>query len=151
VIDRFEWWAPRYARLAIAAAFLSAVAGRFGLWTGQFRWETFDRFMIRTAALNPWAPPALVPMLAWSATVAETTLAVALIVGVGVRWAALGSAALLAWFATAMVIADGVKSPLDYSVYSASACALLLARHETRAVPGAAASRSTPAGFIKIA
>lgn len=67
-----------------------------------------------------------------AATIAETTLALARIVGIGVRWAAFGSAALLFWFATAMVIADGLKSPLDYSVYSASACALLLALHDHR-------------------
>lgn len=125
--DRLELWAARYARIAIAAAFLSAVAGRFGLWTGQFRWESFDRFIARTAALNAWAPSSVIPVLAWSATIAETALAVVLIAGIGIRWAALGSAALLAWFATAMVMADGLKSPLDYSVYSASACALLLA------------------------
>lgn len=131
-MERLERWAPLYARFAIAAAFLSAVAGRFGLWTGQFRWESFDRFIARTAALNAWAPQFLIPVLAWSATIAETTLALALIIGVGVRWAAFGAAALLAWFATAMVIYDGVKSPLDYSVYSASACALLLALREHR-------------------
>jgi uncharacterized membrane protein YphA (DoxX/SURF4 family) len=131
-MDSLERVAPRYARIALGAAFLSAVAGRFGLWTGQFRWESFDRFIARTAALNAWAPPFLVPVLAWSATAAETTLAIALIVGFRVRWAAFGSAVLLAWFATAMVFADGAKSPLDYSVYSASACALLLALRARR-------------------
>jgi hypothetical protein len=43
-IDTLPRWAPRYAPIAIAAAFLSAVAGRFGLWTGQFRWDSFERF-----------------------------------------------------------------------------------------------------------
>ena len=130
-----RYWAPRYARLALAAAFLSAVAGRFGLWTGQVRWESFDRFLARTAELNAWAPGFLVPALAWSATVVEVTLAVTLIAGIGVRWAALASAALLAWFATAMLVYTGPKPPLDYSVYSASACALLLALNDPRSVP----------------
>jgi putative oxidoreductase len=129
----WERWAARYARVAIAAAFLSAVAGRFGLWTGQVRWESFDRFLARTAELNQWAPLFMVPALAWSATIAETTLALTLIVGIGVRWAAFGSAALLAWFATAMLVYTGPKPPLDYSVFSASACAFLLALHEHRA------------------
>jgi len=66
-------WASRYARIAIAAAFLSAVAGRFGLWTGQVRWESFDRFLARTAELNAWAPDFLIPVLAWSATVGGIT------------------------------------------------------------------------------
>jgi putative oxidoreductase len=128
-----ERWAPRYARVAIAAAFLSAVAGRFGLWTGQVRWENFERFIARTGELNAWAPSFLLPVLAWAATIVETSLAVALLAGVGLRWAAFGSAALLAWFATAMLVYTGVKPPLDYSVYSASAAALLLALHERRA------------------
>ncbi|HLQ23295.1 MAG TPA: hypothetical protein VK132_08805 [Gemmatimonadales bacterium] len=40
---------------------------------------------------------------------------------------ALGSALLLALFGIAMAISLGLKSPLDYSVFSASAAALLLA------------------------
>jgi uncharacterized membrane protein YphA (DoxX/SURF4 family) len=129
VLDR---WAPRYARAAVATAFLSAVAGRFGLWTGQPRWDSFQRFIARTAELNPWAPPSIMPVLAWSATIAETTLALMLLTGVFLRWAAFGSALLLAWFATAMFVYTGPKPPLDYSVFSASACALLLALHESR-------------------
>jgi uncharacterized membrane protein YphA (DoxX/SURF4 family) len=131
-MDGLRRWAPRYARIAIGAAFLSAVAGRFGLWSGQIRWESFERFIERTAELNAWAPRLLMPVLAWSATIAETTLAVALIAGIGVRWAAFGSAMLLAWFGTAMLVYTGLKPPLDYSVFSASACALLLALHEHR-------------------
>jgi uncharacterized membrane protein YphA (DoxX/SURF4 family) len=131
-MDVWHRWAQRYARIAIAAAFLSAVAGRFGLWSGQVRWENFERFIERTAELNAWAPRFMMPVLAWSATIAETTLAVTLIAGVGVRWAAFGSATLLAWFGTAMLVYTGLKPPLDYSVFSASACALLLALHEHR-------------------
>lgn len=126
-------WAPRYARLALGAAFLSAVAGRFGLWKGQFDWNISENFIARTAELNAWAPGFLIPALAWSATLAETTFALLLIAGVAVRWAAFGSAVLLFWFATAMLVYTGLKPPLDYSVYSASACALLLALHEHRA------------------
>ena len=128
-----EQWALRYARFALAAAFLSAVAGRFGLWSGQFNWGLSENFIARVAELNQWSPRSLVPVLAWSSTVAETTFAVMLIVGIGVRYAAFGSAVLLAWFATAMLVYTGLKPPLDYSVYSASACALLLALHEQRA------------------
>lgn len=131
-------WAVRYARIAIGAAFLSAVAGRFGLWTGRFHADNFARFIDRTAELNRWAPVSALPALAWTATILETTFGVALILGLGVRWVALGSAVLLAWFAVAMAVYTGPKSPLDYSVFSASAGALLLALAERRAT-------STPA------
>jgi uncharacterized membrane protein YphA (DoxX/SURF4 family) len=127
-----ERWAVRYARVAIGAAFLSAVAGRFGLWGGHFRWESFGRFIQRTAELNGYAPAELVPILAWGATILETTFGIALILGIATRWVALGTAVLLAWFATAMAVYTGVKSPLDYSVFSASAGALLLALAEDR-------------------
>ena len=124
-----EWenWAAWYARLAVAAAFLSAVAGRFGLWTGHLNWDNFARFINRTAELNPFMPPATIPFLAWGATIAETSLAMALIAGIALRWAAFGSALLLFWFGTAMALTAGLKSPLDYSVFSGSAAALLLA------------------------
>jgi putative oxidoreductase len=125
-------WAIRYARVAVGTAFLSAVAGRFGLWTGANAWERFARFVQRTADLNGWAPAALVPILAWSATILETTFGVALILGLATRWVAVGSAGLLAWFGLAMVVYDGVKAPLDYSVFSASAGAFLLALAEAR-------------------
>ena len=128
----WERWAARYARVAIGAAFLSAVAGRFGLWNGHLDWSKFTRFIERTAELNPFMPASAMPLVAWAATIVETSLGVLLIAGVQVKWAAIGSALLLAWFATAMAFADGPKSPLDYSVFSASAGALLLALQEVR-------------------
>jgi putative oxidoreductase len=122
----------RYARLALGAAFLSAVAGRFGLWTGA-RWaEAFARFIGYTAEVNSFMPAGAIPWLAWAATAAEVTLGTALLAGFRVRAAALGSAVLLAVFGTAMAISFGLKSPLDYSVFSASAGALLLASRQPR-------------------
>jgi len=34
-----------------------------------------------TAQVNPWAPPAVIPVLAWLATAAETVLGIALVLG----------------------------------------------------------------------
>jgi putative oxidoreductase len=129
-LNRWERWAERYARVAVGAAFLSAVAGRFGLWSGQVNWASFERFIGRTAELNPFVPLPAIPLLAWAATLVETSLGLALIAGFQLRWAALGSALLLAWFGTAMALTAGLKSPLDYSVFSGSAAALLLAARE---------------------
>lgn len=119
-----------YARLALGAAFLSAVGSRFGVWRGEPGLRHFPEFIRYTASVNAFMPAATIPFLAWAATAAELSLGVALIAGYRVRWAALGSAVLLALFATAMAISFGIKSPMDYSVFSASAAALLLARAE---------------------
>jgi hypothetical protein len=56
---------------------------------------------------------------------------VALIVGFQTRWVALGSALLLALFGTAAAVSFGIKSPMDYSAFSASAAAVLLAQSQT--------------------
>ncbi len=127
-----------YARVALGAAFLSAVASRFGLWQHEPAMQHFAVFLQRTAELNSFMPGATIAFLAWSATLIETILGIALIASglqtfsprghaEWTRWIAWGSAALLALFGTLMTISGGIKPPLDYSVFSASACALLLA------------------------
>ncbi len=120
-------WVRLYARLALGAAFLSGVAARFGLWGSRSSWKNFADFTRYTAEVNAFMPAWTIPFLAWAATAAELSLGLALVLGLWPRAAALGSALLLALFATAMAISFGIKEPLDYSVYSASAAALMLA------------------------
>lgn len=116
-----------YARMALGAAFLSGIASRFGLYGKNVGYGNFANFMRYTAEVNSFMPAFTVPFLAWTATAAELFLGVTLILGVWPRWVAFGSALLLALFGIAMAISFGVKSPLDYSVFSASAAAALLA------------------------
>lgn len=123
---RLEGFAALYARLALGAAFLSAVAARFGLWDD--RPQPFRQFVSYTGELLSFVPSAAIPFFAVAATVAETTLGLLLLAGVARRRTALASATLLATFAVSMAISAGIKSPLDYSVFSASAGALLLTR-----------------------
>ena len=119
-------WAMLYARIALGAAFLSGIADRFGLWGKKIGYGDFAHFVQYTAQVNSFMPAFTIPFLAWAATVAELALGIALISGVWLRWVALGSALLLVLFGTAMAISFGLKSPLDYSVFSASAAAALL-------------------------
>ncbi len=128
-------------RVALGAAFLSAVASRVGLW-GPHAGDpgaAFAAFREYVGELNPWLPGALRTPLAGAVTLVETSLGVALVAGVRVRWASLGAAGLLAVFATAMTAFTGPKSALDYSVWSAAAGALLL---WTMSPPAAAQTRS---------
>jgi putative oxidoreductase len=121
-------WAIIYLRIALGAAFLSGIASRFGLYRGKnVGYGNFDGFMRYTAQVNSFMPAVTIPFLAWAATLAEFGLGVALILGIWPRWVAFGSAVLLALFGIAMAISFGFKSPLDYSVFSASAGALVLA------------------------
>jgi putative oxidoreductase len=122
-----------YARLALGASFLSGIADRFGLYSGRnVGYGNFDGFMQYTAKVNTFMPASTIPFLAWAATAAELSLGLALVLGMWLRWVALGSSALLVLFGTAMAISFGIKSPLDYSVFSASAAALLVAIYQVR-------------------
>jgi putative oxidoreductase len=116
-----------YARIALGSAFLSAVASRFGLWDRTFDLKHFAKFIHYAAEVNSFMPAATIPFIAWSATVAETSLGILLILGLWPRWVSLAAAILLAMFGTAMAISFGLQSPMDYSVFSASGAALLLA------------------------
>jgi uncharacterized membrane protein YphA (DoxX/SURF4 family) len=125
-----ERMAILYARIALGAAFLSAVADRFGLWGKYAGWGNFANFAHYTAQVNSFMPAFIIPFLAWAATATELSLGIGLVVGIWPRWVAFGAATLLFLFGTAMAISFGIKSPLDYSVFSASAAALLLALHQ---------------------
>lgn len=125
-----------FLRLALAAAFLSAVADRFGLWgppgAPGVAWGNWSNFLDYVAILTWFSPESLVPLLGWIATVAEVVLAIGLIIGWKLRWFAIASGLLLMSFALTMTAALGIKTPLDYSVFTAAAGAFLLAavRHE---------------------
>jgi uncharacterized membrane protein YphA (DoxX/SURF4 family) len=116
-----------YARIAVGTAFLSAVASRFGLWGGTLDLKHFANFIEYAAEVNSFLPRAVIPSVAVVATVCETLLGILLILGLWPRWVSAGSAVLLAMFGTAMAISFGLKSPMDYSVFSASSASVLLA------------------------
>lgn len=116
-----------YARVAVGAAFLSAVASRFGLWDRTFDLKHFANFIEYAAEVNSFLPRTVIPYVAVFATVCEMLFGILLILGLWPRWVALGSAILLAMFGTAMAISFGLKSPMDYSVFSASGASVLLA------------------------
>jgi putative oxidoreductase len=132
-VVNWKRWGILYARWALGAAFLSGIADRFGWYTGRnVGYGNFAGFVSYTAKVNSFMPAVTIPFLAWAATAAEFFLGIALILGLGPRWVALGSALLLLLFGIAMGISFGIKSPLDYSVFSASAGAVLLGLYGDR-------------------
>lgn len=131
-LNRLDRWGAVYARVALGAAFLSAVAARFGLWHGKFAFSYFAGFIQYAGQVNSFLPAAVIPLVAWTATVAETSLGVLLILGLWPRLVSLAAAILLAMFGTAMAISFGLQSPMDYSVFSASGAAVLLSLRACR-------------------
>jgi len=126
--ERAERWAIVAARVALAGSFLSGVADRFGLWPARYEgYGDFAGFLRYTAKVNAFMPPWTIPYLGWAATAGELTLGVALLVGFWLRWVSVASAVLLVLFGSAMALSFGFKSPLDYSVFSAAAGAMMVA------------------------
>jgi uncharacterized membrane protein YphA (DoxX/SURF4 family) len=130
LIEALRGPASVFLRLALGGGFLSAVADRFGLWgpagAKNVGWGDFAHFTQYTGQLNPWAPAALIPTLAWVSTGAELVLGVALILGLFTRWAALLSGILLLLYAGGMSLGTGLKSALAASVPAAAAAAFAL-------------------------
>jgi putative oxidoreductase len=118
----FQNTALLFARLALSASFLSSVGSRLGLW-GHITFADFEAY---TAEVNAFMPASTIPFLARAATMAETLIGVALLSPIRQKYVGLSAAVLLGTFGIAMTISSGIKSPLDYSVFSATACALLL-------------------------
>ena len=120
-----------FARVALGASFLSAVADRFGLLgpygAKNVSWGDFDHFVNYTGAVTSLFPSSLTVPFAWAATIAETLLGLLLIAGFKARIASVLSGLLLMSFAIGMATGLGIKTPLDYSVFSAAAAAFLLA------------------------
>src|SRR6266852_1355086 len=74
-----------FARFALGASFLSAVADRFGLWgpygAKNVSWGNFAHFVEYTGAVTSLFPSSSTVSFAWAATVAETLFGILLIAG----------------------------------------------------------------------
>jgi len=114
-------------RIALSAGFLSAVADRFGLWPKAVSvWGNWESFVAYTGTLMPIFPKSFIPVLAVTATVLEIILAIGLLINYKTTLVATCSGFLLLLFGLAMALSTGIKAPLDYSVFAASAAAFAL-------------------------
>lgn len=116
-----------FLRLTLSVGFLSAVADRFGWWDADVSaWGNWNSFLEYTQSINPWLPGSLIPAVGGIATGAEIIFPIFLLIGYKTELFARLSGFLLLAFGLAMAISVGIKGPLDYSVFSASAGAFAL-------------------------
>ncbi len=115
----------------MAADFRLAVADRFGVLgppgaPGVFLGD-FARFVDYTRSVTSFLPGGLAPTLAVLATIAEILLAIALLLGFGLRVAAYGATLLLSVYGTSMMISLPAAEQFHYSVFLLAAGMLSLA------------------------
>lgn len=112
-------------RLALAAAFLSSVADRFGWWgqvgEGNVGWGNIANFADNTHQLVPFVSGWLLMVLVWLVTASEIALAVLLLSGLWPTYVGAAACFELMVYAIAMFV-QGPETPFSYSVPSA-ACA----------------------------
>ena len=135
-----ERWCLVLLRVTLGAAFLNGIASRFGLYGRNVGYGNYANYVKYAGEVNSFMPRWSIPLLANAATLAELSFGLLLVLGLWVRWAAYGSAGLLAMFGIAMAISFGPVSPLDYSVFTACAAALVVAVFEERRSAERAAS-----------
>jgi thiosulfate dehydrogenase [quinone] large subunit len=116
-----------FLRFSLAACFLSAVADRFGWWNADVSaWGNWSNFIRYTVLINPWFPEGSISFFAAIATAAEILFGVLLLIGLKTEFIAKLSGILLLVFGLSMTFSTGIKGPLDYSVFTASAGAFAL-------------------------
>jgi uncharacterized membrane protein YphA (DoxX/SURF4 family) len=133
-VQSTETWteiARLFTRSALGAFFPSVVSDRFGLWVSygakNVAWGNFAHFVEYTCSVTAFFPSSLTESLAWASTIGETLFGVLLIVGFKIRVTSVLSGFVLLSFAIGMVTGLGVKTPFEYSVFSAAGAAFLLA------------------------
>ncbi|MEB2774327.1 DoxX family protein [Algoriphagus sp. D3-2-R+10] len=119
-----------FVRIAVATAFLSAVADRLGFWgepgSANASWGNWEHFLVYSNKLNFFVPPEVGGLLAIIATALEILFALLLLIGYKTKFISFASGILLVLFAVTMTLAFGIKSTFAYSVWiGASACFLL--------------------------
>jgi len=123
--------AQLYLRLSIGSAFAWFGLDRIGAW-GPFgkpwiSWGDWAHFSPYAHKLMFFLPYGLAEIFAVIATTIEITCGILLILGLFTRWAAYAGFGLALSFALCMSVANGITSPLGYSVFTVSAASLILA------------------------
>ncbi|HLZ87510.1 MAG TPA: DoxX family protein [Puia sp.] len=127
----YQSLAQLYLRLALGTAYTFFGLDRLGAWGPYGKpwvsWGDWSHFSTHAHHLMFFLPFGLAEAFAVIATLLEITCGLLLLAGFLTRWAAFTSSGLALCFALAMSIADGITSPLGYSVFTVSAASLLLA------------------------
>ncbi|MBJ6118871.1 DoxX family membrane protein [Pontibacter sp. BT310] len=129
--DKYLPYGVLFMRLALAFTLLAAIADKAGYWgepgSPTIIWGDWHVYINYMHALLPFTSKGMTEMLATVATVLEGVLALMLLIGIKVRWAALGTGIYSLFLALGTLVFIGVKAPFNYSLFVVCAAGFLLA------------------------
>lgn len=124
-----------FVRVAVATAFLSAVADRLGYWgapgSPNASWGNWENFLSYSNQLNFFVSHQIGEILAITATVLEVLFGFLLLLGYKTKIISFSSGILLMLFGLGMTMAFGIKSTFNYSVWIGVGACFLLATVNT--------------------
>ena len=103
-------------RLSLSFGFLSAVASRLGLLGAKS--SGWSSFLDYTEQVNSFLPKSVIPPVAVTSTVLETSIAIMLLAGLKQVYAALGASFTYLTICDSNVVFFWCKEALDYSVFA---------------------------------
>lgn len=130
-MQKYLPYAVLLLRLALAVTFLATIADKMGYWgkpgTNSVIWGNWDNYTDAVSRLLFFLPAGFSGKLAIAFTLLEIIVALMLLFGLKVRWAAIGTAVYTLLLAVLITLSLGLKELLNQSVLVTAAAALLLA------------------------
>lgn len=129
--DKYLPYGVLFLRLTLAFTLLAFVADKLGLFgepgTPTITWGDMDNFSVFLQTMLPFMPENTTQKLAVFFTVMEVILALMLLFGLKVRWAALGTGIYSLVLSMLMLVFVSLKAPFNYSLVLMCGAAFLLA------------------------
>ncbi|MBB6612542.1 DoxX family membrane protein [Pontibacter sp. Tf4] len=130
-MEKYLPYAVLLLRLALAFTLLAIVADKFGYWgeagTPGTLWGDWDTYAAYFGTLVPFLPGNISEKLAIVCTFLEIALAIMLLFGLKVRWAAVATCIYTLLLGISMAVFISIKASFDHSLFVCSAAGFLLA------------------------
>ncbi len=122
--------AQLFLRIALGIGFILPVMDRLGLLgppgSAGVSWGDWNHFAVYTNTLMPFFNYATANVMAIAVTFAEVVFGICLIIGLKIKYVALGAAILTFTFGLSMAIFTGIRAPFNYPVFVFTGAGLVL-------------------------
>ncbi|PKB17607.1 DoxX family membrane protein [Flavobacterium sp. 5] len=121
-----------FLRFALGLGFILPVMDRIG-WidkpgSTKVAWGDWTHFIDYTNSLMPFLGRSAANVMGFTASLAEATIGICLLLGFKIKLASLGGALITLSFAICMMATQGIYAPFQYPVFVFTGACLVLSR-----------------------